>query len=275
MRQFLVSIIFLPLLLLSVAFGEDDFIRFAPKLSCHEDNSTSAAGHDHGKKREAQKFTIMGSDMLPQSLDYYLPTLEKKSLGLRDGVFIQPAGYSGFYAVVATINENNISKSAVRYMRGMGRSINVSTAKLTDMQKLKFEIVPQPLPRYLSSKKYTFVLKFDSMPLAYANVLFETENGSKSVFTTNEGGKVEITMPNDFSNIDFKNGKNKNAEFWLYASTTKSGVNYTTSFSSAYSPNPSDWWQSQKLGFTVIFIGFLGGMLIYRRTFFKKVAANG
>jgi len=194
---------------------------------------------------------------------------------MKNGVFSQPAGYSGFYAVVATVNENNISKSAVRYMRGMGRSINISTAKLADMQKIKFEIVPQPLPRYLSSKKYTFVLKFDSLPLAYTDVLFETENGSKAVLTTNESGKVEIAMPNDFSNIDFKNGKNKNSEFWLYASTGKDGARYTTSFSSAYSPNPNDWWQSQKLGFAVIFVGFLGGMLIYRKTFFKKATTNG
>lgn len=275
MQQFLLSIIFLPLLLLSTVFGDDDFIRFAPKISCHEDNSTSATGHEHGKKRETPKFTILGTDMLPQSLECYLPTLEKQPLPLKDGVFSQPVGYSGFYAAVATVNENNISKSAVRYMRGMGRNINISTAKLTDMQKTKFEIVPQPLPRYLSSKKYTFVLKFDSLPLAHTDVLFETENGSKSTLTTNEGGKIEITMPNDFSNIDFKNGKNKNSEFWLCASVDKGGVKYTTTLSSAYSPNPSDWWQSKNLGFAVIFVGFLSGMLIYRKTLAKKADNNG
>lgn len=275
MRQFLFLVLFIPLFLLSDILDNKDFIRFTPKISCHEDNLTSATGHDHGKKREALKFAILGTDTLPQSLDCYLPTLEKQSLPIKDGAFSQPAGYSGFYAVVTTVVENNISKSAIRYMRGMGRNTNVSTAKLTNMQKTKFEITPQPLPRYLSSKKYTFVLKFDSKPVAYTDILFETENGSKSTFTTNEGGKVEIVMPNDFSNINFKNGKNKNSEFWLYAATDKEGLRYTTSFSSTYSPNPSDWWQSQKLGFAAIFVGFLGGMLIYRKTFFKKAENNG
>ncbi|WP_294895296.1 hypothetical protein, partial [Sulfuricurvum sp. RIFOXYD12_FULL_44_77] len=48
---------------------------------------------------------------------------------------------------------------------------------------------------------------------------------------------------------------------------------YKSTLTMPYSLNPNDYWQSQTYGAGAIFIGFIGGLLVYRRT--KKGAKNG
>ncbi|MFC1672621.1 hypothetical protein ACFL12_00570 [Pseudomonadota bacterium] len=69
-----------------------------------------------------------------------------------------------------------------------------------------FEIAPAVLPRehghYREGEQgWPFIVRMDGKPMAGISVVLETSNGTKADYTTDAGGIVKVTIPEDFKDI--------------------------------------------------------------------------
>ena len=69
-----------------------------------------------------------------------------------------------------------------------------------------FEIAPAVLPRehghYREGEEnWPFIVRMDGKPMPDLPVVLETSNGTKAEYTTDEGGIVKVTIPEDFKDI--------------------------------------------------------------------------
>jgi hypothetical protein len=207
-----------------------------------------------------------------------LPDLSEENLTFKRSTLMLPKpSMAGYYAMVAEGNDTNGSFSAIRYLSLHGRPCKVSPTKLTALPKTDLEIVPDPLhrehDRYTASKSYRFLLRFQGKPLANTAVTLETHDTPAHTYTTDQTGAFAISLPNDFKNVKVGRSENKPSEFLLSTHHRDGEHLYKTSLSMPYSLNPNDFWQSQSYGTGMIMIGFLGGLVFYRRI--KKGAKNG
>lgn len=204
------------------------------------------------------------------------PNLNKEPLEFKANTVMLPKPpMGGYYAMVAEVNTSEATYSAIRYLSLHGRPAGISPTKLTALPKTMLEIVPSPLhrehDRYTGSKSYRFIAMFEGKPLANTAIVLETHNSAPQTFTTDAKGVAEITLPNDFKNVTSDRRSNKPSEFLLTLRHDTEDKHYVTTFSMPYSANPNDFWQSQEWGAGAIFIGFFGGLLIYRRQNAKGV----
>lgn len=258
-------------------YGEG-IIYWAPHIS-HE-NTHSHGEHSkhggHGKGEPMMLHAINSEENC--SVVLIKPDLSKEDLNLSDTAIILPkSSIGGYYALVLTHRSENRVDSAIRYLSQQGRPGKVSPTKLTAFPKSDLEIIPNPLhrehDRYTASKSYRFILYFQGKPLSNTVVTLETRNTPAQTYATDNTGAFSITLPNDFKNAKVGRNENKPSEF-LLSTQYRSGEHlYKSTLSMPYSLNPNDFWQSQSYGAGVIAIGFLGGLVFYRRS--KKGAKNG
>ncbi len=243
---------------------------------CDEGKAAASKHGGHGKGESAM-FALMNSDG-NVSAQLILPDLSAEPLSFkRNTVMLPKSPMGGYYAVVAEGNETNGSFSAIRYLSLHGRPCKVSPTRLTDLSKTDLEIVPDPLhrehDRYTASKSYRFLLRFQGKPLTHTAVTLETHDTPVQTYMTDNAGAFSITLPNDFKNVKVGRSENKPSEFLLSTQYRFGEHLYKSTLSMPYSLNPNDFWQSQSYGAGVILLGFLGGLVFYRRS--KKGAKNG
>lgn len=220
-------------------------------------------------------FALMNSDS-NASARLVLPDLTEQNLTFKlNTVMLPKPKMGGYYAMVAEGNSTDTTFSAIRYLSLHGRPSKISPTKLTALPKADLEIVPDPLhrehDRYTASKTYRFVAMFEGKPLGNTSITLETRNTPAHTYTTDAEGVAEITLPNDFRNVKPDRRANKPSEFLITLRHVANGTHYVSTFTMPYSANPNDFWQSQEWGAGAIFIGFLGGLLIYRRQSAKGV----
>lgn len=250
-------------------------IYWAPH-GCDEGKKTASKHGGHGNGESAM-FALMNHD---GNVSVYLlhPDLSGKPLNFKTNTVMLPKpAMGGYYALVADGKEANSTYSAVRYLSLQGRPSKVSPTQLTALPKGSLEIIPDPLhrehDRYTASKSYRFLLHFQGKSLINTAVKLETHDTPAQTYTSDQTGAFTITLPNDFKNVKVGRGENKPSEFLLSTEYREGGHLYKSTLTMPYSLNPNDYWQSQSYGAVAIFIGFLGGLVFYRRI--KKGAKNG
>lgn len=270
----------LPLLLTATLWGYGDgVIYWAPQASHGSEHSHSKHGENlHGKHAQHAGDAMGGTNILHamncrdnSSVTLIKSDLSKEDLNFSDNTINLPkATLGGYYAVVLQHSSDNQIDSAVRYLSQEGRPSRVSPTKLTTLPKTDLEIVPNPLHRehdhYTASKSYSFLLHFQGKPLVNTNVTLQTHDTPAQIYTTDSTGAFSITLPNDFKNVQVGKNENKPSEFLIVAQHSDNNLTYKSSLTMPYSLNPNDYWQSQSYGAGAIFIGFLGGLFLYRRT---------
>lgn len=250
-------------------------IYWAPH-GCDEGKKT-ASKHGGHAKGESTMFALM--NMETNALAHFIrPDLSEQNLTFnRTTVMLPKPSMGGYYAMIATVYDANETYSAIRYLSLHGRPCKVSPTRLTAFPKTDLEIVPDPLhrehDRYTASKTYRFLLRFQGKPLSHTAVTLETHDTPAQTYTTDAAGAFSIILPNDFKNVKIGRSENKPSEFLLSTQYRYDGHLYKSTLSMPYSLNPNDFWQSQSYGAGVIAIGFLGGLVFYRRS--KKEAKNG
>ncbi len=264
----------LTLIAAATLWGYGDGAVYWTPHGCDEGKAAASKHGGHGKGESAM-LALMNSDG-NASARIILPDLSAEPLNFkRNTVMVPKPKMGGYYAIVAEGNSTNTVFSAVRYLSLQGKPSKISPTKLTALSKSVLEIVPDPLhrehDRYTASKSYRFVLRFHNQALADTAVSLQTHNTPAQTITTDEAGKFTITLPNDFKNVRISRSENKPSEFLLTTQYREGETLYQSSLSMPYSLNPNDYWQSQTYGAGAIFIGFLGGIFLYRRSKTKGV----
>ncbi|MGA9045828.1 hypothetical protein [Sulfuricurvum sp.] len=249
-------------------WGYGEGVLYWTPHGCDEGKASASKHGGHGKDESAM-FALMNNEG-NTSATLILPNLSEKSLPLKNNTVILPKPpMGGYYAMVAEATTATRVQSAVRYLSLHGRPAKVSPTSLTALSKTTLEIVPDPLhrehDRYTASKSYRFILNFQGKPLKNATVTLETHKTPVQNYMSDETGAFTITLPNDFTDVRVGRSENKPSEFLLCVHHNKDFTEYTSTFSMPYYVNPNDFWQSQSWGTGAIFIGFLGGLLLYRR----------
>ncbi len=266
---------FLTLALGASLWGYGEGVVYWTPHGCDEGKAVAAKHGGHGKGESAM-FALMNTQN-NASATLILPDLSAKPLTFTlNTVMLPKPPMGGYYAMLAEGNTADGVFSAVRYLSLQGRPAKLSPTKLTALPKADLEIVPDPLhrehDRYTASKSYRFLVRYKNKPLENAQVTLETHDTPAQTYTTDAAGSFVLELPNDFTNITFGQNDKTPSEFLLTARHREGETFYTSTFSMPYYANPNDFWQSQGWGAGAIFAGFLGGMLLYRRT---KKATHG
>lgn len=264
------------LLFAASLWGYGDGVVYWTPHGCDEGKAAAPKHGGHGKEQSAM-FALMNTEK-NASAKLILPDLSIQPLTFKlNTVMLPKPTMGGYYAMVAEGNTANGVFSAVRYLSLQGRPAKISPTKLTALPKTDLEIIPDPLhrehDRYTASKSYRFIVKFRGRPLCNTTVILQTHDTPSRTYTTDAKGALKITLPNDFTGVRVGRSENKPSEFLLSTHHRDKEALYTSTFSMPYYVNPNDFWQSQGWGAGAIFIGFLGGMFLYRRT--KKGAVHG
>jgi len=259
---------------LSVSLQAQGYINWQPPVK--KAHKGASKEHNAHGSRKAKQLQLHNSNPNATSEAFYImPTLEKHELALADGLVSLPrTGMANYHALVINQTDTNSVKSSVRYIYGHGRPSKISPTKITQMKKSELEIAPAPLPRehdrYKGSNSYKFELHFKGEALANTKVELITSNGSKETFKSDEDGEFKVTMPNDFKEVKKGRRANRPAEFMLKASHIQDGITYASTFAMPYHVNPTDYWQSKTFGLTILFIGLIIGIFMFRNINKKK-----
>ncbi|MCK9373942.1 MAG: hypothetical protein M0P91_12175 [Sulfuricurvum sp.] len=261
-----------PLLLTLSLYGGQP-LHWAPH-HCDTGNRAASKHGGHGGS-EKTMFSLMNGEKEGVAR-LILPDLSTEELNISHAIVTLPKTQMGGYAALVVNQRTGTGvNSAIRYLSLHGRPVKISPTKLTSLPKAVLEIVPAPLhrehDRYTGSKEYRFLLTFQGEPLPHTPLILETNNKTSQTYTSDEKGVFAITLPNDFKNVKPGRSENKPSEFLLTATLKDSGLHYQSTLSMPYYANPNDYWQSQQMGAIAIFFGFIGGLLIYRRTTSKGV----
>jgi len=259
----------LALLSAATLWGYGDGAIYWTPHGC-DDGKKTASKHGAHAKGESAMFALMNTEANAHA-HLILPDLSEKPLSFKQNTVMLPRPpMGGYYAMVAEGHYRNQTFSAIRYLSLHGRPCKVSPTRLTALLKTDLEIIPDPLHRehdlYTASKAYRFLLHFQGNPLINTAVTLETHDTPAHTYTTDQTGAFSITLPNDFKNVKVGRSENKPSEFLLTTQYHDGEHLYKSTLSMPYSLNPNDYWQSQSYGAGAIFIGFLGGLFLYRRS---------
>ena len=226
------------------------------------------ASHHGGHNVPKYELIALGEGKV--EVDYYLSTLEKKSVEYkREGIALPKSSYDTYHALVANVETPNSIHTAITYIYKHGRPSRVSPTKLTSLNKAKFEIRPILLPRehdrYISSKRYGFRLYFDDKILANQTISIITSNGTSIDSISDSSGEFFIKLPSDFKDVKKSRRGNAPANFIIRSSYQDEKRVYDTTLTMPYHINPNEYWQSQVYGILVMFLGMIFGFFIYRR----------
>ncbi len=255
-------------MLLSSLLLAGEFIAWQPyhaknKKASHQEHNTHSG-------RKAKQFEVNNFNPFAQTEAYYLmPTLEKRELSFEDGHTSLPrTGMENYHALVLIQSTEETIQSSVRYLYSHGRPSKTSPTKITQYHKSRLEIEPVLLPKehnhYKGSNSYDFRLRFDDNRLGYHPITLTTSNGTTLKVESDEGGRFQIKMPNDFKEVKMKRRANRPAEFILSASYSHEGINYSTTLAMPYHVNPLDYWHEQTFAIVLVFLGIMMGIFMFR-----------
>lgn len=213
--------------------------------------------HNHGGPT-----TALSKIKSPNNIRYYLPDLSFQQLQTTQ----QPKiGLEGYYALLVEHQQDNLIESEIQYLYKNGRPFSSVPSALFSLEKTALEIEPIPHPAehnvYNSGKTWKFKARFNGQALVNTLIELETENNTKSQFTTDENGLIFVTFPDDFSDVKPGLRANKPAAYRLTVSKELDGKRYVSSFLSQYHVSPSHW-QTVEGGIWVLIFGVLLGFLV-------------
>lgn len=121
------------------------------------------------------------------------------------GALAVKSGAQGGYTFVRVVGHGpsgeNATATTLKYFSNPGPA----PRDLLNAPRPGFEIMPAKLPRehahYRENETWTFRVRMDGKPMEGLPVVLETSNGSKSEYTTQADGTVNITFPGDFKDI--------------------------------------------------------------------------
>lgn len=230
-----------------------------------------------GGSRETMKTVILPQNMAAANIDAWSCNLKDEN-GHRQliidmgGALLDKPASGGFHWVAAREEQEGAVLVASTVQSFGERGAKDPTAMFMQ-QKHELEIIPQPFPRehsrYRANEDWKFLVRFNGRPLAGQKVAFESQNGSKSEFVSDEQGVVTIHLPDDFKvEADLPagamKGRMRGADFVLATEQTEQGKTYVTAFNSSYGPNA---YENRSLvmgaGFTLL--GMLGAIPLVRQ----------
>jgi len=229
-----------------------------------------AGGHNHGSMKTAMYQLVGYNGSQNAKVTYILSTLEKKDIKLKANMINLPKSrYGNYHAISAEVTDKDKIYGATYYIYKHGMPSKTSPTKLTGVDKLTFEIKPNPLPRehdrYKSSKEYSFLVMFKNKPIS-TDVILTTHNGSKLKLKSDKDGVLEFVMPNDFEDVKNSRGANSASYFTLSSKNLDDAKEYFTTLSMPYYVNPVNYWQSIPYGVVIAILGFLFGLFLYKRS---------
>jgi len=258
-------------LLLSFLKANEDLPLHLLPHGCLDGQKAAKSHGQHGGGMKTAMYQLVGfNGSMDTDVKYYLSNLEVKELKMDANMVNLPRSmYDNYHALVANTTKNNNHYTSVYYIYKHGKPSQTSPTKLTAKQKGIFEIAPNELPRehdrYYGSKTYSFLVKFQDAPVKNQKIQLTTLKGTKQTVTTNEDGELDITLPNDFTNVKTGRRINQPSYFILSTSLTQGSKTYHTTFASPYNVNSTDYWNSIPAGFGVAGAGLLLGLLLLWR----------
>ncbi len=140
-------------------------------------------------------------------------------------------------------------------------------------QKHELEIIPQPFPRehsrYRANEDWKFMVRFSRNPLAGQKVVLETQNGTKTEWTSDVQGVVTVHLPDDFKaeEIQKEGGRHSRgmpgSDFVLATEHVEGGKSYVTAFNSSYGKDAFDQ-RSIAMGLGFMLLGMAGAVPLLR-----------
>jgi len=214
--------------------------------------SAAGAGEQdsaHGKHGHLARATITLTDGVGAAAQLWLPTLERRPLGIDHGAaLLKPSGMDNYHLLYAVREGTGVHETALRYHYLNGKPSGQSPAELIFAVKAPLEIVPAPLTReharYLSETTAAFIIRYQGKPLANQTVMLETSNGTHLDNTSDARGRISFTLPDDFHHVAVGRDNNPPADFFLVTRHGDNGIEYRTSLSAAYHINPRHWQSS-------------------------------
>jgi len=141
--------------------------------------------------------------------------------------------------------------------------------------KAELEIQPVYLPRehqqYRANESWPFQLQYQGEPVANAEVVFESQNGSRLAYTTDDAGRFDVLFPDDFPAEELQakgdaghgHGPARSA-FVLSANLLRNDQNITSAFNYQYTPDAfAD--KSLPLGIGIAMLGMFAATPLLRQ----------
>ncbi|WP_428605192.1 hypothetical protein [Sedimenticola sp.] len=218
-------------------------------------------------QRGAKKLVLVNAEGAVVTL--WKPDLSTRPLTAKMGrVTLPPTGMDNYHAVVVERDWGRSFDALVRYEYLRGKPSGESPRKLTTAVKTPLEIVPDPIPRehhrYYSGAEAGFIVRYRQQPLANQAVTLQTSHGSLVTATSDDVGRVVLTIPDDFPDVIAGQRDLRSAELSIQTEYQADAVHYTSALTAAYRLSP-EHWQSKPWGFAVAGAGFIFGGLVTRR----------
>jgi hypothetical protein len=236
----------------------------APKVQA------SGGGHQgHGSHRGGKPFILLDGEGAEAQM--WLPTQVRRPLhvGENGQVMVGGSGLDNYHLLFARKRTAAGEEVALRYLYQHGRPSGESPAGLVNYDKAKLELIPAPLTRehqrYLSQKPADFLVYFNGKPLAEQAVILTTSNGSRLGGKTDTNGRITLSLPDDFSDVQPGRRSNAPADFVVATVYEEQGRRYHTTMSAPYYVNPSHW-RSTVGGLIAMLAGGLAGFVVLRRS---------
>jgi len=241
----------------------------APAVAMHWQPAPKKSGGMQQNRMAAKQFVLTQPDGAALSILHPDLVSTKLVLGENGRVTVKSTGNDNYHALIASRQAGNLTETAIRYVSMRGKPSGHSPEEVVTAVKSDLEIVPSPFPRehsrYLSNQQRPFRLLFKGQPLAGHNVHVETSFGTSFYANSDETGMLNITIPDDFTDIKVGRRNNRPAEWRITAMHNQGGHSYRTVVSAPYYVNPSHW-QPLSWGLATVAGGMLvTGMMSLRR----------
>jgi len=182
----------------------------------------------------------------------------------------------GYHWVSASEKTDDVLRSAntIIYFSNPGDA----PRHMLNAEKTVLEIFPLKLPRehrhYRSKEQWPFVVRFKGQPAANAPVVMQTANGSRSTYTTDALGKINLLFPDDFKPVEDSHGeghsRRRKTDFVLTVRRNEDKQRYVTNFNYHYTPEAFDQ-KSLSLGIGFAAFGMLLASPLLRKREKKQV----
>lgn len=184
-----------------------------------------------------------------------------------NGALAVKAGAKGGYTFVRVTGHGPGGEEATATTLKYFANPGPAPRNLLNATRSGFEIMPATLPRehshYQENETWAFRVRMDGKPLEGLPVVLQTSNGTKSEFTTQADGTVNITFPGDFKDIpkdQWSHGRPPSSHFVVAVKQSGLLATYNDSYSLDAYGDKNIW---AGIGFAVL--GMFAAVPIVRR----------
>lgn len=229
---------------------------------------SSAQGHAAHGGHGGKAFVL--EDGAGAQVHVVTPRLDSIEQSLHgDVLHFKPSRMDGYFALVAERSSDGVIETALRYQHVTGKPSGKSPADLLARPKADLDIVPSPLPRehwrYQSGQRAAFDVRFAGFGVSNVPVTLTTAVGFTFYANTDMGGRVVFQIPDDLPQMEPGRKNNPPGEFVVAAHYKTGGSTHVTRLSMPYYTNP-ERWQSFGWGASAALLGFVGGIVVIRRS---------